>query len=373
MTRHIGLSHDEVAHRWANDPEGNDHGRGHNMYFEGGVIYSYVQHFPVARHVTNERGEKAVLFTTNTYGVSTAKRKTITLRACRHLNIFHVPNIFGPSDTHMQVFQADYDNEIERLERLNCNPYVGPGSDLFLRLEAMQKAGNDYAAFFDLDDCVVPAFKAHLDWIAARYARLTSPEAAAKRSEQARRKSARLLELWAKGEDVYLPGSLEPTELERDQRKAALTIRCAAYIAEFSSGERGYLAQELIDCATPEQRAQRLAFEHERDKDKIAAWRQGENVYFGYGTNVPCLLRLNGDTVETSWHASFRVKDAKLAFRLVERVRKSGQCWKPNGEKSPALGHYKIDRVAADGTVRAGCHTVAWSEIERIAKELELI
>ena len=84
MARRKGLSHDEVAHRWAQNTEG-DHAAGFNMWFEGDTIYSYGRHFPIARLVTNEQGEKAVLFTTEVYGTSTAKHCTITRRAINHL------------------------------------------------------------------------------------------------------------------------------------------------------------------------------------------------------------------------------------------------------------------------------------------------
>ena len=35
------------------------------------------------------------------------------------------------------------------------------------------------------------------------------------------------------------------------------------------------------------------------------------------------------------------------------------------------LGDYQLDWIEANGTVHAGCHIVAWDEIERIASEIE--
>ena len=107
----------------------------------------------------------------------------------------------------------------------------------------------------------------------------------------------------------------------------------------------------------------------------------------GYGNGVPCLLRVKRITgyladetkadeiieIETSWGARFPVEDATRAFRFIQIIRKRGKCYTPNGETAPKLGYYKIDRIAADGTVRASCHTVAWSEIEGIASQLGLI
>ncbi len=312
MTRHNGLSHNEVAHRWANDSEENDHGHGHNMFFEDGTVYSYGHHFPIARHIENAKGERAVLFTTETYGVSTAKHCTITRRACHHLTVFQVPSLgdyYGAAhhSLNMQHFQKKYDSIIERAERCNVNSYAGITHHIQAAENTVQQ-GADYAALFDLDDCVVPAWQGHLDWLVARYERLQSPEAEAKR-------------------------------------------------------EAG--------------REKRLAYEIKRNAEKIERWRAGEHVHFGYGSGVPCMLRIRRHSaingVETSWGAWFPVEDATRAFRFISIIRKRGECYKPNGEQAPTLGHYHINRIAADGTVRAGCHTVAWSEIEGIARQLDLL
>ena len=49
-----------------------------------------------------------------------------------------------------------------------------------------------------------------------------------------------------------------------------------------------------------------------------------------------------------------------------------GEAFQTNG-KTFHLGHYKIDRIETDGTLTAGCHVIPYSEIERIAPELERI
>lgn len=50
------------------------------MYFEGPTIFSYGSHFPIATHVTNARGERAVIFTRETYSVTTQKHMS-----CDHI------------------------------------------------------------------------------------------------------------------------------------------------------------------------------------------------------------------------------------------------------------------------------------------------
>lgn len=83
------MNHQQVCHIWAN--QSKPRGKGFNIYFEGDTIYSYGSHFPIARHVTNKRGERAILFTTRRYSSSTGKHISYTRQAIRgDVPVFHV-------------------------------------------------------------------------------------------------------------------------------------------------------------------------------------------------------------------------------------------------------------------------------------------
>ena len=66
-------SHSECAHIWASQSQYE--GRASRVFFEGGVIYSYGRHFPVARFAP-EFGD-IVLFTNRGYSSSTGKHKSL--------------------------------------------------------------------------------------------------------------------------------------------------------------------------------------------------------------------------------------------------------------------------------------------------------
>ena len=66
-------SHSECAHIWASQSQYE--GRASRVFFEGGVIYSYGRHFPVARFAP-EFGD-IVLFTNRSYSSSTGKHKSL--------------------------------------------------------------------------------------------------------------------------------------------------------------------------------------------------------------------------------------------------------------------------------------------------------
>src|ERR1700761_569840 len=80
----------DIAHDWANQADGGGIGAGGNMLYGGGCLYSYGDHFMIARHVKNENGERAVLFTERTYSQTTAKHIAIAKGASTHLNIIYV-------------------------------------------------------------------------------------------------------------------------------------------------------------------------------------------------------------------------------------------------------------------------------------------
>jgi hypothetical protein len=80
----------DIAHEWANRQDGAGIGAGGNMLYGGGCIYSYGDHFMIARHVVNDSGERAVLFTGRSYSQTTAKHIAITKDASSHLNIIKV-------------------------------------------------------------------------------------------------------------------------------------------------------------------------------------------------------------------------------------------------------------------------------------------
>jgi hypothetical protein len=80
----------DIAHEWANRQDGTGIGAGGNMLYGGGCIYSYGDHFMIARHVVNSNGERAVLFTERSYSPTTAKHIAITKDAASHLNIIKV-------------------------------------------------------------------------------------------------------------------------------------------------------------------------------------------------------------------------------------------------------------------------------------------
>ena len=91
--RHVYPNH-EIPHLWAHQSQDEARNSTGSFYFEGTTIYSYGSHFPIARHVTNERNERAVLFTTAHHSVTTSGHCSAVARAIPpNVPVFRVPHL----------------------------------------------------------------------------------------------------------------------------------------------------------------------------------------------------------------------------------------------------------------------------------------
>lgn len=136
---------DMVAHLWAHKSQDFARNPGHNFYFRGDTIYSYGSHFPIARHVTR-KGRSAVLFTTQSYSVTTAGHISMVAGACRHLTVFHVADVTG-SDCRKQFaqYRAEYMGLVGKYAKARQRK-----PEHLDALRRLVEEANGYAAFFGL-------------------------------------------------------------------------------------------------------------------------------------------------------------------------------------------------------------------------------
>lgn len=124
-------------------------------------------------------------------------------------------------------------------------------------------------------------------------------------------------------------------------------------------------ADELARAAAEAHRLKVL----EVERAKLAAWRAHE--YDGFMGQITALrLSKDGTEVETSRGATIPVSHAKKLWPLIENCRKVG---KGLEDRNVRLGHFTLTRIGGDGSIVVGCHNIAYSEIEAIARQLGLI
>ena len=115
------------------------------------------------------------------------------------------------------------------------------------------------------------------------------------------------------------------------------------------------------------ERKQREERKREREaQERLQKWVDGQIDYCPNGYGEPIRLRIKGDELQTSHGARVPLVHAVKAFRVLKRLHDKGQAYQRNGH-TIHLGHFALDSLDTEGNVTAGCHTVAWEEIARVA------
>ena len=149
--RHI-YPNRELPHLWAHQSQDEARNSTSSLYFEGPTIYSYGSHFPIARHVTNERGERAVLFTTAHHSVTTSGHCSAVASAIPpNVPVFHVPHLRSSWDE-LPDHADNVESYVRRIsELLGKAKRARVNRDWHQREAlALREQLRGYVAFFDL-------------------------------------------------------------------------------------------------------------------------------------------------------------------------------------------------------------------------------
>ena len=110
-------------------------------------------------------------------------------------------------------------------------------------------------------------------------------------------------------------------------------------------------------------------------KEAIVEWRNGQRAWIPGNYQLPVFLRVmrrdTGGYVETSKGARVPLEDAKRLALQASNVQRQGSTYHP--VERVTVGPYRLDRIDADGTVVVGCHTIPWTETERMARVLGVL
>jgi hypothetical protein len=314
---------DMVAHLWAHQSQDEARNSGGNFRFYGPVLYSYST--PIAML---HKADTVALITSDRFSVTTAKQQDAARQAARHLTVFDVPFIGhtvssgrgrpqpkGWRTLNRDYLSKQYAAEVQRLEGSRRGPWLDENETytgaVFTSLSRHRVTLDRYCSVFGLK---APWFDVSAD--AVRIA--------------------------------------EKKHATWEKHAAFETARRAARDARWAAETARREAEERLTYA-----------------ERVEKFRAGEAVHFGWG--VPraegAMLRVKGDTVETSQGAVVPLTDAARAVAFVARVRASGVAWARNGEQFP-VGQFQLDSVSETGEVRAGCHLILWDEVVRLQAAL---
>lgn len=90
---------------------------------------------------------------------------------------------------------------------------------------------------------------------------------------------------------------------------------------------------------------------------------------FYYGGNVLLRLNLNKDKVETSKHVRISIEVAKKFFHIIKKWHENPSSFKEMQIDTKGSGRYTISSYQND-ILTAGCHKIAYTEMERMYNEI---
>lgn len=156
---------------------------------------------------------------------------------------------------------------------------------------------------------------------------------------------------------------------------------CAAMGAELPdtfklSGDVLSMAQQFETAKKEAEEKRQAAIKKAEAKEKrkareyLKAWRNDPTMRTEYMLHrLPVALRIVGDEVQTSHGARITFEEVRASkiWQAVQKVRASGAPVEFDGLHKPTLGNYRADRIEKDGTLKAGCHTIPFAEMETVA------
>ena len=302
------MNNTQVAHLWASGNKAS--GKGSNFFFEGDTIYSYGNHFPIARRIN----ENLYLITQRGYSVSTSKHISYTRRA-----IPSFAKAFSVANRPDSSFET-------------------------IREEKMKEA------------------RGMLETVEGRTKPLTFERA---------RSLANFVD-----ETIQLFRSLHDVDVDFVNVSHCLELGGihGKAVALMFMNKGAFEASEAKKQAQREAREEkrRAKWERQRELERmeveklVPLWRNGEKVMTWKLRNLPPMLRLIGDKVETSHGAEVTREEAKRAFAFIVAKLNRGEAWHRNGETC-AVGPFSI--VAIDSEiVTVGCHRFNVQEVLNFGK-----
>ena len=345
-----------IAHLWANEKK--ESANGSNFYFEGESIYSYGRHFEVGRIVRNKRGEKAYLINDIYRSSSTSKHQCCVRDAIpTGSKVFSVG--YNMSNTGNMTFVTS------RLESIKdaIEKYKFARTELtYQNVWGAFKNLMGYIEFFDMGTPQRLLKKSANEWLGTNHE-------LSRKSDKIKREHVRELK---RVFQILL------------NHQALEVLGTVIVIVDEVCGEGTWLKyRERVEKyrinIEAKQEKKRRAREEELDKfrkdfyEKLEKWKSGElnflhSYYFIDCADVNAWMRIKGGIIETSKQIKIGIEEARRVWQVVSLLHRGGQF--RHGLVEDVNGNkWSINRYEND-ILTAGCHRIAYSEMESIAKQL---
>lgn len=350
------MNNSMVAHLWANEKE--ESGKGSNLFFEGRSIYSYGYHFEVGRIVRNKCGEKAYLLNDKYYSSSTCKHQRCVRSAIpTGSKVFSVG--YNMSDDGSMAFIT---SQLELIKEV-IEKYKKVRTELSYRdIWETFKNLMDYIEFFDMGTPRRLLKKSANEWLGTNH-ELSRKSDKIKREHV--RELKRIFQILLNHQALKILGTVNVVvdEVCGEGTWAKYTIRCQRWTEGCEKREA-----IVLEKARKEEEARNKALE-----EQIQMWKSGEISQLSYycwseNDQPNVWLRIKNGKIETSKGIKVELTEAERLWRLIKVFHNGGQF--QHDLALDVTGHrWAFNRYEND-MLTAGCHRIAYSEMESIAKQL---
>lgn len=349
------MNNSMVAHLWANEKK--ESANGSNFYFIGTSIYSYGSHFEAGRIVRNKRGEKAYLINDEFYSSSTSTHQGLVRSAIpTGSKVFSVG--YNISNTGNMVFVT---SQLESIKTA-IEKYKKARTELSYRdiWGAFRNLMN-YIEFWDMGTPQRLLKKSVNEWLGTNHT-LSYRSNNVKREYV--RELKRVLEVLLNHQALEVLGTVNVIvdEICGEGTWAGYVVRYQRW--KDSQAKREALA---LEKARKENEVRKKKLE-----EQVEMWKSGEIsqlYYYWFENNQPNVwLRIKNGRVETSKGIKIERTEAERLWKLIKFFHNGGQF--QHDLALDITGHrWAFNRYEND-ILTAGCHRIAYSEMESIAKQL---
>lgn len=350
------MNNSMVAHLWANEKK--ESGKGSNLFFEGRSIYSYGYHFEVGRIVRNKCGEKAYLLNDKYYSSSTCKHQRCVRSAIpTGSKVFSVG--YNMSDDGSMAFIT---SQLELIKEV-IEKYKKVRTELSYRdIWETFKNLMDYIEFFDMGTPRRLLKKSANEWLGTNH-ELSRKSDKIKREHV--RELKRIFQILLNHQALKILGTVNVVvdEVCGEGTWAKYTIRCQRWTEGCEKREA-----IVLEKARKEEEARNKALE-----ERIQMWKSGEISQLSYycwseNDQPNVWLRIKNGKIETSKGIKVEPTEAERLWRLIKVFHNGGQF--QHDLALDVTGYrWAFNRYEND-MLTAGCHRIAYSEMESIAKQL---
>lgn len=350
------MNNSMVAHLWANEKK--ESGKGSNLFFEGRSIYSYGYHFEVGRIVRNKCGEKAYLLNDKYYSSSTCKHQRCVRSAIpTGSKVFSVG--YNMSDDGSMAFIT---SQLELIKEV-IEKYKKVRTELSYRdIWETFKNLMDYIEFFDMGTPRRLLKKSANEWLETNH-ELSRKSDKIKREHV--RELKRIFQILLNHQALKILGTVNVVvdEVCGEGTWAKYTIRCQRWTEGCEKREA-----IVLEKARKEEEARNKALE-----ERIQMWKSGEISQLSYycwseNDQPNVWLRIKNGKIETSKGIKVELTEAERLWRLIKVFHNGGQF--QHDLALDVTGYrWAFNRYEND-MLTAGCHRIAYSEMESIVKQL---